>query len=79
MPVCPITLLFVPRSGGKSKITFMQRWNSIEISTNEMFRSVAAGVHGGVARSSTAGERLVLSESEDILLKHPSPCTIDSI
>lgn len=80
MPVFSITLLFFSRRDGEVfKITFMQHWNSIKIDTNEMFTSMAAGTLGGVAHSSSQGETLVLSESKEILLKHPSPCTIDSI
>lgn len=61
------------------KITFMQHWNSIKINTNEIFTSMAAGAFGVAARSSSPGESPALLESEKILLKQPSPCTMDSI
>lgn len=57
----------------------MQHWNSIKINTNEMFTSTAAGAHGGGSFASSPEETLVLSESEEILLKHPSSYTIESI
>lgn len=60
------------------KITFMQHRNSIKINTNEMFTSMAAGALSGMAHSSS-GETVMLSLSEEILFKHPSPYTIDSI
>lgn len=79
MPLFSITLLFFPRRGAEvSKTTFMQHRNSIKISTNEMFTSMAAGAVGAVARSSSPGEPLALSDSEEIHIKRPSPCTIDS-
>lgn len=71
---------FPPTIGGEVfKRTFMQHCNSIKINTNEMFTSMAAGARGGVAHPPSPGETLVLSASEEILLKQPSPCTINSI
>lgn len=71
---------FPPRIGDEIfKRRFMQHCNSIKINTNEMFTSMAAGARGGVAHPPPPGKTLVLSASEEILLKQPSPCTINSI
>lgn len=57
----------------------MPPWNSIKINTNEMFTSMAGGARGGGSFFSSSEETLVLCESEEILLKHPSPYTMESI